>query len=57
VVDAGIYYTQDRYSVNLKIGNILNETYFENSGGGSQGRVQIQPGSPRYLTLTGRVNF
>lgn len=57
VVDLGFYYTQERYSVNLKVGNILNEKYFENSGGGSQGRVQIQPGQPRYLTLTGRVNF
>lgn len=57
VVDVGLYYTKDIYSVNLKIGNLFNETYFENSGGGSQGRVQIQPGQPRYLTLTGRVSF
>lgn len=57
VVDVGLYYTLDRYSLNLKIGNLLNETYFENSGGGSQGRVQIQPGQPRYLTLTGRLNY
>ena len=57
VVDAGIYYKQERYSLNLKIGNILNERYYENSGGGSQGRVQIQPGQPRYATLTARVNF
>lgn len=57
VVDFGVYYTKERYSLNLKIGNVLNEKYFENSGGGSQGRVQIQPGSPRYATLTARVNF
>lgn len=57
VVDVGLYYTKERYSLNLKIGNLLNEKYFENSGAGSQGRVQIQPGQPRYLTLTGRVNF
>lgn len=57
VVDAGIYYTKERFSLNLKLGNIFNEKYFENSGGGSQGRVQIQPGQPRYFTLTGRVNF
>jgi len=57
VVDAGLYYTGERFSLNLKLGNILNERYFENSGGGSQGRVQIQPGQPRYFTLTGRVTF
>jgi len=57
VVDAALYYTRERYSFNLKIGNILNETYYQNSGGGSLGRVQIQPGDPRYLTLTGRFNF
>jgi iron complex outermembrane receptor protein len=57
VVDAGVYYTKERYSLNLKLGNILNKKYFENSGGGSQGRVQIQPGQPRYATLTARVTF
>ncbi|PKB19024.1 iron complex outermembrane receptor protein [Novosphingobium kunmingense] len=57
VVDMGFYYSRDRYSINLKVGNVLNKTYFQNSGGGSQGRVQIQPGDPRYLTLTARYNF
>jgi iron complex outermembrane receptor protein len=57
VVDAGLYYSTKKFSVNLKLGNILDKKYFENSGGGSQGRVQIQPGQPRYLTLTTRVTF
>ncbi len=57
VVDFGVYYTKEHYSINLKVGNLLNERYFENSGAGSQGRVQIVPGSPRYATLTARYNF
>lgn len=57
VVDGGLYYTHDAMAVNLKLGNILNKKYYENSGGGSQGRVQIQPGQPRYVTLTARYTF
>lgn len=57
VVDSGLYYQHGVLSLNLKIGNIFNKKYFESSGGGSQGRVQIQPGQPRYATLTARVSF
>lgn len=57
VVDFGVYYQKERYSINLKVGNLLNEKYYESSGAGSQGRVQIQPGSPRYATVTARYNF
>jgi iron complex outermembrane receptor protein len=57
VVDAGLYYTKEKWSLNLKLGNLLDKKYFENSGAGSQGRVQIQPGQPRYFTLTARVSL
>ncbi len=57
VVDAGLYYQRGIYSLNLKFGNIFNKKYFESSGGGSQGRVQIQPGQPRYATLTARITL
>ncbi len=57
VVDAGIYYKSDNISVNLKLGNLLDKKYFESSGAGSSGRVQIQAGQPRYVTLTTRFTF
>ncbi len=57
LVDAGVYYKADAFSVNLKFGNILDKKYFESSGAGSSGRVQIQAGQPRYLTLTTRYTF
>jgi iron complex outermembrane receptor protein len=55
VVDTGLYYTRGGYSLNLKVGNILNKKYYESAG--ATGRIQISPGQPRYLTLTGRVKF
>lgn len=57
LVDAGIYYKAERFSVNLKLGNIFDKRYFESSGAGSSGRVQIQAGQPRYATLTTRFTF
>lgn len=57
LVDAGLYYKADAWSVNLKFGNIFDKKYFESSGAGSSGRVQIQAGQPRYATLTTRYSF
>jgi iron complex outermembrane receptor protein len=57
LVDAGLYYKTDSFSMNLKLGNILDKKYFESSGAGSSGRVQIQAGQPRYATLTTRFSF
>lgn len=57
LVDAGVYYKHDNVSVNLKIGNVFDKKYFESSGAGSSGRVQIQAGQPRYVTLTTRLSF
>jgi iron complex outermembrane receptor protein len=55
VVDAGVYFTREHYSLNLKIGNVLDKRYYESAG--ATGRIQIAPGHPRYLTLTARVKF
>lgn len=55
VVDAGIYYTKEHYSVNLKLGNLLDKKYYESAG--ATGRIQVAPGQPRYMTLSVRVNF
>jgi len=57
LVDAGLYYKAESFSVNLKLGNIFDKKYFESSGAGSSGRVQIQAGQPRYATLTTRFTF
>lgn len=55
VVDLGLYYQKENYSINLKVGNIFDKRYIENTG--ATARIQIVPGAPRYLTLTGRVTF
>ncbi|MDB5737327.1 MAG: hypothetical protein JWO65_995, partial [Sphingomonas bacterium] len=55
VMDAGIYYTKERYSLNLKIGNLFDKKYYESAG--ATGRIQVSPGQPRYLTLSMRVKF
>jgi iron complex outermembrane receptor protein len=55
VVDLGLYYQQENYSINLKVGNVFDKRYIENTG--ATARIQIAPGAPRYLTLTGRVTF
>lgn len=55
VVDAALYYQKANYALNLKIGNVFDEKYIENTG--ATARIQIVPGAPRYLTLTGRMTF
>jgi len=57
IVDAGIYYTHNKWSIDMKFGNLFDKTYYESSGGGSAGIFQIQPGAPRNIVLTGRINF
>ncbi|MDB5694809.1 MAG: hypothetical protein JWN21_352, partial [Sphingomonas bacterium] len=55
IVDAGLYYTGKGFSVNLKVGNIFDKRYIENTG--ATARIQISPGAPRYGTLTTRFTF
>ncbi|WP_299427427.1 TonB-dependent siderophore receptor [Sphingomonas bacterium] len=55
IVDAGFYFNKPHYSLTLKVGNLLDKKYYESAG--ATGRIQIAPGQPRYMTLTGRVKF
>jgi outer membrane receptor protein involved in Fe transport len=55
IFDMGLYYQKETYSINLKVGNILDKKYIENTG--QTARIQVSPGQPRYVTLTGRVSF
>lgn len=54
-VDLGVYYDQPHYSINLKVGNLLDERYYESAG--ATGRIQLAPGAPRNLTLSLRYKF
>ncbi|WP_077035135.1 TonB-dependent siderophore receptor [Pelomonas sp. KK5] len=55
VMDLAFYYIHERYAFNLKIGNVLDKTYYESAG--QTGQVQVQPGAPRNITASMRVNF
>ena len=55
VADLALYYIYDRYTFNLKIGNLFDKTYYESAG--FTGVIQIAPGAPRNATLSMRVNF
>lgn len=57
IVDAGLYYVKGKWSFDLKAGNLFDKIYYESSGGGSQGLVQITPGAPRNITLTARLKI
>ena len=52
VVDLGVYYALgERLSASLKINNLLDAHYFS-SGIVTQGKINIQPGTPRVAELT-----
>jgi iron complex outermembrane receptor protein len=55
VVDLALSYIWERYAFNLKVGNVLDKTYYESTGQTAQ--VQVAPGAPRNVTLSMRVNF
>ncbi|RHW18218.1 TonB-dependent receptor [Sphingomonas gilva] len=55
VVDLGLYYKQENYSLNLKVGNLLDETYYESAGFTAD--LQIAPGAPRYIAVSASFDF
>jgi iron complex outermembrane receptor protein len=55
VMDLAVYYLFDRYSVNLKVGNVFDKVYYESTG--FTGQVQILPGAPRNVALSVRRNL
>jgi iron complex outermembrane receptor protein len=55
-VDGALYYKiGDRYDLTLKVSNLLDERYYESAGFTAD--IQIVPGEPRTITLTGRARF
>jgi len=55
-VDVGLYYrASDKLDFTLKATNLLDERFIESAG--FTGDIQLVPGTPRYLTLTGRYHF
>lgn len=54
--DVALYYTYDeRYDVTFKVSNIFNKTYYASAG--SQGALNILPGTPRTFTLAIRAHI
>jgi len=55
VTDLAVYYLFSQYTVNLKVGNVFDKTYYESAG--STPLVQILPGAPRNIALEFRRIF
>lgn len=55
LTDAVLYYAHDNYVVNLKVGNVFDERYYESAG--FTGRIQVAPGAPRNITLSAKARF
>lgn len=55
VVDVAISYDFEPYTLNLKVGNVLDEVYYESAG--FTGQIQIWPGAPRNVSLSLRRRF
>lgn len=55
IADLALTYTQPNYSVNLKLGNLFDKTYYEATG--LTAPIQIVPGAPRNITLSFRAHF
>lgn len=55
VVDLGLYHDSKRYSVALKVNNLLDEEYIETTGVTSD--VHVWPGAPRQVLLTLNMKF
>lgn len=55
VVDTVIYYEHANWRANLKVGNLLDQTYYESAG--QTGPIQIAPGAPRNITLSLSTRF
>jgi len=56
VVDMGVYYTIKKVDFTLKINNLLDTNYYL-SGTVTQGKVNVQPGTPRTAMLTASYKF
>ena len=55
VADMALTYEHDNYSVNLKLNNLFDRTYYVATG--STPQVMVIPGAPRGFTLSFRANF
>jgi len=55
IVDLAIYYKRNNSITTLKIGNLLDERYFESTG--LLAETQVQPGLPRNISLSTRIQF
>lgn len=53
VVDAGLYYTGDRFDASLKLSNVLDEEYYQSAFTA----IRIGAGEPRQVALTARKHF
>lgn len=55
-VDLGLYYrASDALDFTFKVTNLLDERYIESAG--FTGDINLVPGTPRFVTLTGRYHF
>lgn len=55
LLDLALTYQVESHSINFKLGNLLDETYYEATG--LTGQIQIVPGAPRNLTVSYRYSF
>jgi len=55
VADMALTYEHDNYSVNLKLNNLFDRTYYVATG--STPQVMVIPGAPRGFTLSFRAKF
>lgn len=55
LVDLALTYRLQAHVINLKLGNVFDEEYYEATG--LTGQIQIVPGAPRNLTLSYRYSF
>jgi iron complex outermembrane receptor protein len=53
VVDAGIHYNAERYSVTLQAKNLFDKRYYESASN----NLRISPGAPRSVSLTLKVRL
>jgi iron complex outermembrane recepter protein len=56
-VDLAINYIVRNYAFNLKIGNLLDKSYYESIGQGTNGVNQLAPGAGRLVTLSMRATL
>jgi iron complex outermembrane receptor protein len=56
-VDLAVNYIVRNYAFNLKVGNLLDRSYYESIGQGTNGVNQLAPGAGRLVTLSMRATF